>query len=61
MERIVRYWGIFCALARSLGPYALVEIVLPGGTLLALLIFLYRRKSMPWRVATERSDRAAAF
>ena len=26
-----------------LGPYVLVEIVLPGGTLLALLLYLYRR------------------
>lgn len=34
-------------LRRSLarvGPYALVEIVLPGGTLLALLFYLYRRR-----------------
>lgn len=34
-------------LRRSLsriGPYLLVEIVLPGGTLLALLFYLYRRK-----------------
>lgn len=27
-----------------IGPYAVVEIVLPGGTLLALLIYLYRRQ-----------------
>jgi hypothetical protein len=26
------------------GPYLLVEILLPGGTLLALTLFLYRRK-----------------
>ena len=26
-----------------MGPYVLVEIVLPGGTLLALLLYLYRR------------------
>lgn len=25
------------------GPYLLVEIVLPGGTLVALLLYLYRR------------------
>jgi hypothetical protein len=25
------------------GPYLFVEIVMPGGTLLALLIYLYRR------------------
>jgi hypothetical protein len=27
------------------GPYLFVEIVLPGGTLLALLIYLYRRQA----------------
>ena len=28
-----------------LGPYVLVEIALPGGTLLALLLYLYRRRN----------------
>jgi hypothetical protein len=27
---------------RALGPYALLELVMPGGTLLALLLYLYR-------------------
>lgn len=27
----------------KIGPYLLVEIALPGGTLLALLLYLYRR------------------
>lgn len=27
------------------GPYLLLEIVLPGGTLIALLLYLYRRQS----------------
>lgn len=26
------------------GPYLLVEILLPGGTLIALLLFVYRRR-----------------
>jgi hypothetical protein len=30
------------ALSR-LGPYAVIEIVLPGGTLIALLLYLHRR------------------
>jgi hypothetical protein len=29
------------------GPYLVVELVLPGGTLIALLLFCYRR----WRLA----------
>ena len=36
---------------RKLGPYALLELVMPGGTILALLLYLYRR----------RVDRRAAY
>lgn len=28
---------------RELGPYALLELLLPGGSLLAVLLWLYRR------------------
>jgi hypothetical protein len=28
--------------ARALGPYLLLEILLPGGTLIALIVFLVR-------------------
>jgi hypothetical protein len=28
---------------RSLGPYVLIELLLPGGTLFAVLLWLYRR------------------
>jgi hypothetical protein len=31
------------ALLRSIGPYAAIEILLPGGTLIALLLWLSRR------------------
>lgn len=30
--------------AQRIGPYLLIEAVLPGGTLLALLLFLYRTR-----------------
>jgi hypothetical protein len=36
---LLRRWGL------TLGPYLVLEIMLPGGTLLALLLFLYRRRS----------------
>jgi hypothetical protein len=29
---------------RSLGPYVLVELILPGGTLIAILLYLYQHK-----------------
>jgi hypothetical protein len=35
--RTVRRW------IQGIGPYLVVEIVMPGGTLIALLMFLYRR------------------
>ena len=31
------------ALLRSIGPYAAIEILLPGGTLIALLLWLARQ------------------
>ena len=36
---MLRRWG------RKLGPYLILEILMPGGTLMALLLFLYRRRS----------------
>ena len=30
----------------NLGPYVLLEILLPGGTLFAILLFLYRRRKL---------------
>jgi hypothetical protein len=29
---------------RTLGPYFAVELILPGGSMLALLLWLYRRR-----------------
>ena len=29
---------------KALAPYALIELVLPGGSLMALLLWLYRRR-----------------
>ena len=36
-------FGVLRRIARKLGPYVMLELFLPGGTLLALLLFLYRR------------------
>jgi hypothetical protein len=32
-------------IARSASPYLLVEVLLPGGTLIALLIWLFRHRN----------------
>lgn len=34
----LRTWGT------TLGPYVLLEVVMPGGTLMALALYLHRRK-----------------
>ena len=44
MQTVVSRSGMLRRLVQELGPYLLLEILLPGGTLLALLLFLYRRK-----------------
>jgi len=33
------------ALLRGLGPYAAIELLLPGGSIIALLIWLYRHRA----------------
>jgi hypothetical protein len=35
----------FLQVARQASPYLLVELFLPGGTLIALLLWLYRHRS----------------
>jgi hypothetical protein len=44
------------AAMRVVGPYAAIEILLPGGTLLALLFWMYRRhqRGESLRVSTHR-------
>jgi hypothetical protein len=46
MQCVVRSVGVTWELARRLGPYLMLEILLPGGTLLALLLYLYRRRQL---------------
>ncbi len=40
----VRSFRVFGNLAQKAGPYLLLEILLPGGTLFALLLFLHQRR-----------------
>ena len=48
MELILALIEILRRLARDAGPYLLVEILLPGGSVLAVALFVYRRrKSFP--------------
>jgi hypothetical protein len=44
MEIVVSNWEVLRRQARRFGPYLLIEAAMPGGTLLALLLYLYRAR-----------------
>ena len=47
-KSILKGWGgdavAVLVRVKALAPYALIELILPGGSLVALLLWLYRRK-----------------
>jgi hypothetical protein len=45
MQRVIVILAALGRWAQKLGPYLVLEILLPGGTLFALLLFLYRNRS----------------
>ncbi len=46
MQTVMSGLGILRRFGQKLGPYLMLEILLPGGTVLALLLFLYRRSEL---------------
>ncbi len=46
MEIVTRHLGILRRFGQRFGPYLMLEILMPGGTLLALLLFLYQRRPL---------------
>ena len=44
MKHIVSRWEILRRQAQRFGPYLLLEAVMPGGTLFAFLLYLYRAR-----------------
>jgi hypothetical protein len=44
----LRNWSLYASAVivrlRALAPYALIELILPGGSVMALLLWLYRRR-----------------
>lgn len=44
MQDVASWLGTLRRLGQRAGPYLMVEMLLPGGTLLALLLFLYQRR-----------------
>lgn len=45
MQTVIQSAETLRGLARKLGPYLMLEILLPGGTFVALVLFLYRRRT----------------
>lgn len=44
MKIVVSSWEVLRRLGQKFGPYLLIEAVMPGGTLFALLLYLYRAR-----------------
>ena len=59
MQIVFNYFGIVRRFGQKFGPYLMVEMLLPGGTLLALLLFLYRRRRPEIRRAAQGALDAA--
>src|SRR5262245_6168764 len=62
MEKIKAALETLRRVARGFGPYLLLELLLPGGTLIAVLLFLYRNGGLhPENVLPITWACAAAF
>jgi hypothetical protein len=46
MDAIISGLGLLRRFGQRVGPYLMLEILMPGGTLLALLLFLYQRRQL---------------
>jgi len=46
MSIVSRSLGWLRCVGRKFGPYLMLELLMPGGTMLALLLFLYRRSTL---------------
>ena len=46
MERFARGWECTRRFVQRFGPYVVIEAVMPGGSLMALALYLYRRRKM---------------
>ena len=55
MRIVTSRLGMLHRLGRQLGPYLMLEILLPGGTVLALLLFLCRRSGLDIRGIVSRT------
>jgi len=54
MKIVMSGLGTIGRLGKKVGPYLLLEILMPGGTLLALLLALYRQREAAGRIQWPR-------
>lgn len=60
MQWLSRYLEFLRRFAQAFGPYLLIEILLPGGSLIALVLFLRQHGKLPFgRQVLERVRRRA--
>ena len=55
MEVVIRTLEALRRCTQKLGPYLLLELLMPGGTLFALLLFLYQSKKLSFGAVTPRA------
>jgi hypothetical protein len=58
MQIVIDYFAILRRFGQKFGPYLMVEMLLPGGTLLALLLYLYHRRKPDIRKGLEAAAMA---
>jgi hypothetical protein len=54
MQIVMSWLGILRRIGQKAGPYLMLEMLLPGGTLFALLLFLWQRRKPATRRGGQR-------
>jgi hypothetical protein len=49
LQTLRKFSRVVVAKLRDLAPYAAMELILPGGSLMALLVWFDRRRKQHWR------------
>ncbi len=55
MQTVASWLGLLRRVGQKTGPYLMVEMLLPGGSILALLLFLYQRRKPDIGRAAQRA------
>lgn len=58
--QLTRALSALKGMMQRLGPYVLLEVLLPGGTLFALLLFVYRNPALARACATRAREASVA-